>query len=169
MPTEFDSREDLITGFRALTAPGTGFIRHMSEHDLNVIYLRVREEGVPDQFASIVINRWHDNVNSVFGEDDRLDPTRDTIDFIRGYIGSYPNYFFDVDREDLPEFFDMMENFDGGGAYIAKLHRYAINRADPRFWEAYDAHQRHFDESEPIEAGVFDLNRYHAMARQPPQ
>ncbi len=167
MPTEFDSREDLLTGFRALTAPGTGFIRHLSLHGLNIIYLRVREDDEPDHFVSIVINRWHDNVNSVFGEDDRLDPSRDTIDFIRGYIGSYPNYFFDVDLDDLPDFFDMMENFDGTDPYVAKLRRYGINRADPRFWEAYDEHQRQHDAADPIQAGVLDLNRYYATVHEP--
>jgi len=34
--------------------------------------------------GTIVVNRWHDNVANMFSEEDRLDPTRDSADFIEG-------------------------------------------------------------------------------------
>ena len=42
----------------------------------------------------------------------RLDPSKDSADFIPGLIGSYPNYFFDVREEDLPDFFDLLAHFE---------------------------------------------------------
>lgn len=164
MPSSFATHEDILNGFRALTAPGTGFIRHMNAFGVNIIYLRVRDYEGEDRFVSIVINRWHDNVNSLFGEEDRLDASRDTIDFVAGNVGSYPNYFFDVEASELPAFFDMMANFDDTEAYRQRVRQFGINRADPRFWEAYDWFQRQLDEADPMETGVLDLNRYHATA-----
>jgi hypothetical protein len=167
MPTSFETHEDILNGLRALTAPGTGFIEHVNGTDVNLLYLRVRNYQGSDHFFTIVINRWHDNVNSMFGESSRLDPTKDTIDFLKGSIGSYPNYFLEVDAQDLPDFFDMLENFDGSDEYLAKIRKYGVNRADARFWASYDWFQARTDELDPLRTGRYDLNRYYPEARQP--
>jgi len=165
MPARFDSNESLLDGFRALTAPGTGFIRHVTDQEVNVLFTRLRISESEDVFFTIVINRWHDNVNSMFRESDTLDPAKDTIHFLPGSISSYPNYFFDVAAEDLPGFFDLLANFDGSPAYLAKVDEYGINRSDPRFWPAYDWFQRKLDEADAVETGRYDLNRYYSITR----
>jgi hypothetical protein len=164
MPTSFSTYEDVLQGLRALTAPGTGFIRHVTDTEANVLLVRVRSDEGPDQVFTIVINRWHDNVNSMFGEAETLDPSKDEIDFLVGSIGSYPNYFLDVAVEDVPDLFDLLANFDGSDAYLAKLDRYGVNRAESRFWDDYDWFQRRLDEADPVETGLYDLNRYYRVA-----
>lgn len=168
MPNSFTTHEDVLDGFRALTAPGTGFIRHITDSEVNVLFVRVRDYGGTDRFFTIVINRWHDNVNSMFGEPDTLDPAKDTIDFLPGSIGSYPNYFFDVAAEEVPELFDLLANFDGSPRYLAKVERFGIDRADPRFWAVYDWFQARMIEADPVEGGLYDLNRYFPMAPESP-
>lgn len=164
LPDRFDSHEDVLDGFRALTAPGTGFIRHVTDSNVNLAYLRIRGYQGADRFVSVVINRWHDNVNSLFLESLRLDPAKDTIDFLPGQIGSYPNSFLDVSAEDMPEFFDVLYNFDGSDEYVRKFQKFNVNRSDPRFWEVYDWFQARAFEDDPVEAGLFDLNRYYHQA-----
>ena len=112
-----------------------------------------------------MINRWHDNVNALFKETSRLDATKDTIDFLPGSVGAYPNYFLDLEVEEIPDFFDLLQNFDGSPEYIEKIRKYGVNRADPEFWAMYDWFQKHFDESDPLHSGLYDLNRYYPMAR----
>ena len=85
-----------------------------------------------------------------------------TIDFINGSIGSYPNYFFDVEGKDVPDLFDLLENYDGSPEYVAKANKYGVSRADDDFWETYDWFQHWFDEDDPLRAGRYDLNRYYA-------
>ena len=164
MPTSFKTHSDILNGFRALTAPGTGFIKEQNSSDANLIYVRVKEYEGSDRFFTIVINRWHDNVNAMFGEDKRLDPAKDTIDFIPGSVGPYPNYFFDVEAEDVPDLFDLLENFDGTPPYRAKLLKYGVNRSDPRFWDTYDRFQQELVAADPLRAGLYDLNRYYPVA-----
>ncbi|MGH0031268.1 MAG: fatty acid cis/trans isomerase [Myxococcota bacterium] len=164
MPTSFETHEDILNGFRALTAPGTEFIRHQNGSSVNLIYVRVKDYQGSDRVFTIVVNRWHDNVNTMFGEAKQLDPSKDTIDFLPGTIGSYPNYFLVVEAADVPDLFDMLENFDGSPAYVAKLLRYGVNRSDPRFWETYDWFQQRLFEDDPRNAGLYDLNRYHPRA-----
>ena len=166
MPTVFETHEDVLDGFRALTAPGTGFIREVNESEANVLWVRVRDYQGSDRFISMVINRWHDNVSSLFLENFFLDASKDTIDFHAGPIGSYPNYFLDVAAEDLPDFFDVLANFDGSEAYQAKFDRFGVSRADPRFWSLYDWFQARADEANGIHAGVYDLNRYYPEAQR---
>ncbi|MBW2269637.1 MAG: fatty acid cis/trans isomerase [Deltaproteobacteria bacterium] len=164
MPTSFETHEDIRNGFRALTAPGTGFIEHQNSSNVNVIYVRIKDFEGSDRLFSIVINRWHDNVNAMFGEEKRLDPSKDTIDFLPMSIGSYPNYFFVVEGKDVPDLFDMLENFDGSQPYMDKLHKYGVNRSDPHFWETYDWFQQRLGEADPLHAGLYDLNRYYPLA-----
>jgi Fatty acid cis/trans isomerase (CTI) len=122
--------------------------------------VRVRRERGQDITFSIVINRWHDNVTYMFGEDGALDASKDDADFIKGMIGSYPNYFFDVTEKDLPDFIDLLAHFEKSQKDRERLARYGINRADERFWDTYDWFQKRFQEDEPVRGGLFDLNRY---------
>jgi hypothetical protein len=165
MPTKFEDHEDILDGFRALTAPGTGFIEHNTQFGINLLYVRVRDYQGSDRSFSIVINRWHDNVNSLFGEKSTLDPSKDTMDFLSGSIGSYPNYFFDLAAEDVPDFFDMLENHDGSEAYIEKVYKYGVNRSQSGFWEIFDWFQARLDAADPLHTGLYDLNRYYYKAR----
>ena len=58
----------------------------------------------------------------------------------------------------------MLQNFDGSEAYVAKLDRYGVNRAEPNFWEVYDWFQARLDAADPLRAGRYDLNRYYPVA-----
>jgi hypothetical protein len=164
MPSSFETGEDILNGFRALTAPGTGFIKHVTNGDANLIFVRIKNYKGRDRFFTIVINRWHDNVNSMFGESSRLDPSKDSIDFIEGSVGAYPNFFLDVEAEDIPDLFDMLENFDESEEYLAKIRKYGVRRSDESFWELYDWFQSRLDASNPLLAGRYDLNRYYPDA-----
>jgi hypothetical protein len=96
----------------------------------------------------------------MLGEDRRLDPKKDSLEFVRGMIGSYPNYFFDVHEDDVPDFLKLLGTFDQGEESRKKLAKYGIGRADDRFWDTYDWFQKRFDEDEPVRGGLLDLNRY---------
>jgi len=161
MPKEFKTKEDIKNGFRSLTAPSRSFVKRMKDTNVNVILLRIKEFNGKDVVVSIVINKWHDNVNSMLGEHNRLNPDKDTIDFIKGSVGSYPNMFAVVDYTELPDFFDLMQNFDFTEKYLGKIKKYLVSRDDKKFWETYDWFQDNFNKSNPTEAGLYDLNRYY--------
>jgi hypothetical protein len=165
LPERYQAGTDYVRILRALSQPGMPFVKLVTDHNANLAYLRIRSSTGKDAVISMVVNRWHDNVAFFLGEDDRLDPTRDDVDFIPGMVGSYPNYFFDVAEFDLPDFIDLLAHFSGGAGDIARLEKYGINRSDERFWPTYDWFQKRFHEDEPIRGGLFDLNRYFYKAR----
>ena len=165
LPAKYETKEDYLRALTSLSQPGTPFFSLLNEHNANLAYMRIRLKSGKDVTGTIVVNRWHDNVAYMFGEDGRLDPSRDSADFIKGLIGSYPNYFVDVREEDLPDFFDLLANFKKSPKDMERLAKYGVNRSDERFWEAYDWFQQRFNEEEPVRGGLFDLNRYYYKAR----
>ena len=165
LPEKYETVNDYLQAFRSLSRPGTPFFSLVNDTNANLAYLRIRLKKGRDVAGTIVINRWHDNVTFLFGEGGTLDPARDSADFIKGLIGSYPNYFFDVREEDLPDFFDLLAHFERTPKDQERLARYGVNRADDRFWATYDWFQKRFLEDEPVNGGLFDLNRYFHSAR----
>jgi len=161
LPKEYTSEADFMQGVRSLTAPGTGFLRHVVHNEANVILVRTRLKDGTQNVHTLVVNRWHDNVNAMFGEHNRLDSSKDTLDIIKGSIGSYPNIFFDVREEDFPDFFDMLTNFEDNDIYIDKLKKYAISRSNKDFWKYFDWFQERFYADDPLNSGLYDLNRYY--------
>ena len=161
MPTKFQTKEDFKNGFRALTAKGTGFIKHITDRGANNLFLRIKLPSGEYLPIFLVVNRWHDNVNSLFNKYDSIHSDKDTIDFLPFNAGSYPNMYVDIDYKELPEFFDLIQNYDDTQSYTQKVEKYFISRSNEKFWDIYDWFQNNLDKSDPVQAGLYDLNRYY--------
>ncbi|WP_457576154.1 fatty acid cis/trans isomerase [Desulfomarina sp.] len=164
LPTAYVTIDDYIRGFKAVSAPGVSFFRKVADHNANLAYVRIRVPEQEDVVISAIINRWHDDVSTLFEEEDQLCSEKDSATFIEGFVGSYPNYFFDVNLADLPEFLRVLDEYDSGRQSKIELEKFGVNRADENFWETYDWFQRKFNESDPVHSGLFDLNRYYYLA-----
>ena len=160
MPKEFHTIKDVRDGARSLTAPGTGFIKHVTDNGVNTMLVRVILDDGSSEVNTLVVNRWHDNVNSLFNGE-QVDPQKDTMDILKGSIGSYPNVFVYVYEKDLVDFFDLLENFNGSDEDKNRVRKYFIGRDDEKFWDYYDWFQNNFNKSDPLNAGLYDLNRYY--------
>lgn len=165
LPEKYETTDDFMRAFRALSRPGTPFFAMVNDSNANLAFVRIRREKGPDVAFSIVINRWHDNVAFMINENGRLHPTKDSADFLQGLVGCYPNYFFDVQEKDFPDFIDLIGNFENSSKDLERLAKYGVNRADERLWATYDWFQKRFNEDEPVRGGLFDLNRYFYLAR----
>jgi hypothetical protein len=166
LPEDYATLNDYIQGFRAVSKPGVSFFTKVHGHNANLAYVRIKvnDKIEEDVYISMIINRWHDNVTTLFGEKNMLRPEKDSGVFIEGFVGSYPNYFFEVNLADLPDFLQVLDDFDGQANSIDRLNKYGVNRADDRFWQVYDQFQDRFNSTKPVQAGLFDLNRYYHLA-----
>lgn len=165
LPDQYKTGNEYLKAFRAISKPGTPFFLLMHDHNIQVAYMRIRLKNGKDLAISIVINQWHSNVTHLYGEKAQLDVAKNSADYIYGLIGSYPNYFFDVREEDLPDFLDILAHFDKSPQSFERLAKYGVNRAEDRLWDTYDWFQKRFYEDEPVNAGLFDLNRYYYLAK----
>ncbi|AGF77529.1 Fatty acid cis/trans isomerase (CTI) [Desulfocapsa sulfexigens DSM 10523] len=162
LPDQYETMADYLQAFRSVSQPGTEFFSLVDDFNANVVYVRIRKNDGTDAVVSLVINRWHDNVTFMFNEKKALDPTKDNADFLVGFYGSYPNYFIDIQQDDLPDFFDLLANLSKLSEEEASMRfrKYGINRANTNFWEHYDWFQERFNREQPVQSGLFDLNRY---------
>jgi hypothetical protein len=123
--------------------------------------LRVRDgEGAGAALYALVRNSAHTNVASLFEEDKRREPEKDTLSVVRGPLGSYPNFSFDVDVSDIDAFTRSLLAVQNASELEALVARWGVRRTSPRFWPTFDWIHEYARRRNPTEAGLFDLDRY---------
>ena len=123
-------------------------------------YLRVSSEYADDLVYSLVHNRAHTNVAFLLGEEARLEPDKDTLTIAPGILGSYPNFMFDVEIGDIEQFVEQLANADSAKAFESVVNTWGVRRTQPDFWGVFHDMTRYVQRTDPVEAGLFDLNRY---------
>ena len=162
LPDKYETIDDYLQAFRAVSKPGTAFFALVNDFNANIVFIRIRKDDGDDVVLTAIINRWHDNVAFLFREKNTLNPKKDNANFIKGFCGSYPNYFLDIRQDDLPDFFDLLANMKVFDSEARKrFNKYGINRSNKHFWEYYDWFQDRFNKEQPVHSGLFDLNRYY--------
>ncbi|MGZ3746719.1 MAG: fatty acid cis/trans isomerase, partial [Pseudobdellovibrionaceae bacterium] len=106
-------------------------------------YVQVKDEKSGTiQWYTMIHNRERYNVaffEEIASETDRLWPERDSINFIKGFIGSYANAIFRVPLHRLPEFVkDISELKDAGPSLDGFYKKFLVSRHNPDFWKYYD-------------------------------
>lgn len=160
MPKVFESEKDFTQAMRSISRSGNNFVRYVTSKKANNIFVRLRMPDGTFRVKYLVINRWHDNVNSMFFEEYKLDPEKDTMDILSESVGSYPNVFVSLKLEELPEFLRLIKHYNQKDEDDKLLRKYFISRSDENFWKIYDWFQRYYDKTAPVESGLYDLNRY---------
>jgi len=128
--------------------------------DLSLLRVRVDPTGTRDLVYSLVHNKAHTNVAFMFRENDRRQPSADTITIVPGFLGSYPNFFFDVKLGDVRDFVARMSAVDSDASFTRLVEAYGVRRTSPRFWKEADWLHGELARTVPIEAGRLDLSRY---------
>ncbi len=123
-----------------------------------VAFIRI-EASSGDQYVTIVNNRAHSNMTSMFKEQKNRLPENDTLSVIPGFIGAYPNAFYVVDENALESFIDMIGSLDSEADYGRLVDSYGIRRTDPEFWRKSDSFHMAYLQSGPLTAGLLDYSR----------
>ena len=108
---------------------------------------------------TIVHNDGHSNVATMFDEDDRRRPQEDTLSVVPGYLGAYPNAFFEVRRGEAQAFVDAIENLSGDADFGRLMDRFGVRRSDPAFWNYSDAVFSEVEALDYADRGVLDYSR----------
>jgi len=131
----------------------------------DVAFVRVKLGGDPtdDLAYSIIRDKAYKNVTSIFqNEEDteQRDYQYDALTVLDHLEGSYPNFFFEVELEDVALFAERYASLLNREDYERFVALYGVRRTNLRFWEIADWFQDAFLRQEPSTAGLFDLNRY---------
>ena len=122
--------------------------------------LRVEYGQGQREIYSLLRNRAHTNVAFMFGEQRRYQPRRDTLTVYPGVLSSYPNFMFSLSADEVPAFVGALERAQDQAAFDRVVERWGIRRSHPDFWRHFNDLGAYLSETDPVEAGVLDMNRY---------
>jgi len=125
-----------------------------------VTFLDVIDSQGKDHAYTLLRNSAHSNNAQIFAEEDRRLPAEDTLTVVEGFIGSYPNIFMQVLDRDLEQFVTALTNLETEADYAKLLDDYGVRRNASWFWRLSDGLHELYKQQQPVEAGLFDLNRY---------
>ena len=108
---------------------------------------------------SLIHNNAHLNISHLFNEGSERISEEDTITVAKGFIGSYPNSFLSVKKEQLPRLVRLLTDMRTEKDYQSLLDQFGVRRNDPRFWHFSDRVHALFKQSQPLKSGIFDYNR----------
>lgn len=111
-------------------------------------------------YYSLLHNRAFSNNTQLFFEEDRRLPDEDTLTVTRGFVGAYPNMFFQVPEANLSAFTDAILAMQSDDDYTRLVERFGVRRTATWFWKFSDDLNAAYQSAYPVEAGLFDLNRY---------
>jgi hypothetical protein len=127
----------------------------------DVAFLRI-STGVPaeDLAYTLIRNKAHTNVAFMFDEENRRDPGEDTLTATHGLLGSYPNFLFNVPLDQIDAFTGALRAARTREEFLDVVNAYGLSRTHPRIWENFHWFADYLRRHQPIQAGVYDLNRY---------
>jgi hypothetical protein len=131
----------------------------------DVAFLRVRMGGAPekDLAYTLISNKAYTSVTSMFQDEtlgDRRDYESDTQTVVRWLEGSYPNFFYVVDLDEVERFVERYNAIATREDYERFVARYGLRRTSLEFWQTSDWFHDQYAREQPLRAGLFDLNRY---------
>ncbi|WP_341580919.1 fatty acid cis/trans isomerase [Marinobacter metalliresistant] len=125
-----------------------------------VSFLRVRNEKGERTVYTVIRDRAHSNVAFMFGEDFRYQPDDDKLTIYPGIIGSYPNFMFDVPAAQVALFTNTLRRLKTQEAFDELVSIWGVRRTHPDFWTILHDITAWHREHQPLQAGIFDINRY---------
>ena len=148
--------EQSLSRLTAKPAGALKVIAHLPEATL----LRVELATGQREVYSLLRNRAHSNVAFMLGEQLRYQPALDTLTVYPGVLSSYPNFIFNVPVEQVAVFVEALEQAREPAAFEQVVARWGIRRTHPAFWRYFHDMTAYIQQTEPVEAGVLDMNRY---------
>ncbi|MBZ2188541.1 fatty acid cis/trans isomerase [Alcanivorax sp. JB21] len=142
-----------LAAVRASHMPG---IKHLPD----VSFLRVTGEDGERTVYSLVRNRAHTNVAFMLGEERRYEPDRDYLVVYPGIMGSYPNFMFDVAANEVEQFSRHLGAAESEEDFRGVVAHWGVRRTHPDFWDILHDFTAWQAEHQPIQAGIFDINRF---------
>lgn len=126
--------------------------------ELTMIMVEPEKAGKAEIFT-LVRNSAHRNISSLFNEASNREPAKDDVTLVHGLLGSYPEAFWQVKEQDLPNVVATVEKMQTEKDYEALLDMVGVRRTDPKFWAFSDKLNQIFFDNHPIESGWLDYNR----------
>ncbi len=123
-------------------------------------YLIIHDRnGKITKIISLVVNRAHTNVSFIFDEDERRIPEKDRLMLVPDSIGSYLNFIFWVDQDQLDKFVRQAKKITDEKSMDNWVNEFGIRRTNKNIWPVLDK-LRNYRLNKEGKAGLLDISRY---------
>jgi len=131
----------------------------------DVAFVRVRLGGDArnDLAYTLISDKSYHNVSLMVGKwplDGRRDYSKDKQTVLPWIEGTYPNFFYVVDIDDVQRFAAEYAAIDTPRDHERFIANFGIRRTNPEFWETSDWFNAQALREQPLRGGILDLNRY---------
>jgi hypothetical protein len=158
-----DRRDDSpgMRGLRRLASLEGAALEPLPEQSILQVQGRTDASGQTGPAVyTLLVNRAHTNVSSLFGESERLRPEEYTVSVLPGVVGSYPNAFLRLREHELDDFAETIGAIGSESDYASLLDRFGVRRTSEGFWAFSDWLHEWYRDAAPIESGWLDFNRF---------
>ena len=124
-----------------------------------MVVLNVQGVDGEDYYYTVLHNKAHSNITSLFSESKNREPEEDTLTVVRGFLGSYPDAYWRVEEAELTALVDAVSALTDEASYTALMEHYGIRRTSIEFWPHSDKVIAAHRAADPIANGLFDYNR----------
>ena len=145
--------EENLKRLQDFSGVNTGFLPEAS------LIQVVDSDNTKSELFSLILNTARKNVTSIFSEKDTFSPEENTVTVTKGVVGSYPNTFFRVNREDIGLFVDQMMSMTTKMHYEVLLDNFGVRRTNKDFWKVSDEIHAQLLVEDTVEYGRLDYNR----------
>ncbi len=113
-----------------------------------------------DQVYTLLVNRAFSNLSKMISIASKRIPEQDTLTVTPGFIGSYPNFFFNVPKARLTEFVNALRNAKNEADTEVIYTNFGIRRSNNDIWQQSDWFNQQHLKSRGLQAGLLDMSRY---------
>jgi hypothetical protein len=131
--------------------------------DLAFVRVKTGDKSEDDLAYTMISNKAYNSVTSMFDNEqlaDRRDYKDDTQTVVGWLEGSYPDFFYVVELDDIEHFVEQYNAIENRQQYEAFVARYGLRRTNENFWLQADWFNQQYAREQPILSGIYDLNRY---------
>ena len=151
--------QELRAQLRALAQIKGRALQWLSEVAVLTVTNGTGPEARHDRIYTLLHDNGFSNIASLFNQQSRRLPDEDGLTVSRGLIGTYPNAFYRVGQQDLPEFIAAVAGLTGEADYRKLAERFAVRRTSQDFWSHSDKIHEIYRRIDPLGAGLLDYNR----------
>ncbi len=137
-------------------ASSAPFVRLFPDSSL----ILIEEGGQLKKVVTVIRDRAHSALGRFVLESTARMPEQDRLAIVDGLATSYPNLFFEVAEEMLPDFLRQLNAVDSLASAQAFLKSWAILKTNPSFWRVSDRLHAYLSRNDPVDYGVLDYTRY---------
>jgi hypothetical protein len=127
--------------------------------EMSLLRVKTGDPG-QDLVYTLLVDKAYSNLSKLLREGSRRLPENDRLTIVPGFVGSYPNFFFSVEKDKLGEFVSRVRTAKSGTGLESFYREFGIRRTDPEIWQYFDWFTEQHKKYRGLHAGLLDLSRY---------